>query len=199
MKVKLLVSEHSEPCQPKESVFDQSTITIGRHSSNDLVLPDTKKIVSKKHARIDCHGQTFQLIDLNSKNCTYLNNRRLDPGKTFSMQNGDRFRIGDYTLQFFIVDKPCGRKMESIDERLIRNPFQKSVSELHLIMDKLNKQYMEADSDKRSEWLHNALMESFGSIDSRDVQSIVTHFLAEQYGNHFILSPHVEDKKHSDL
>ena len=53
-------------------------MTIGRAEDNELVLDDS--IVSSHHARVDARGRTYSLIDLNSRNGTFLRNTRLLPG-----------------------------------------------------------------------------------------------------------------------
>ena len=53
-----------------------SQTTIGRDSTNDIVLP--KQSISRRHARIEKSGNGFVLSDLNSSNGVYLNNCLID-------------------------------------------------------------------------------------------------------------------------
>jgi ABC-type multidrug transport system ATPase subunit len=71
-------------------------ITIGRHSSNVLVLSHPR--VSRYHAVIEQFGARFRLRDLNSDNGTFVNGRRVE--KEAWIQEGDELRIGSYRLVF---------------------------------------------------------------------------------------------------
>jgi type VI secretion system protein len=92
----------------RRSLGDRSTIafsteggTIGRSADNDWVLPDPLRYVSAHHARVDCRGGRFFLVDL-STNGAFVNdeaepiNKRYPEG--YSLHNGDVVRIGDYQV-----------------------------------------------------------------------------------------------------
>jgi len=59
----------------KELVFDQN-VTIGRHPSNDIHFDDPR--VSRFHAEVIFDGQWWWIRDLNSKNGTYLNGKKIE-------------------------------------------------------------------------------------------------------------------------
>jgi ABC transport system ATP-binding/permease protein len=71
-------------------------ITIGRHSSNVLVLSHPR--VSRYHAVIEQFGARFRLRDLNSDNGTFVNGKRVE--KEAWIQEGDELRVGSYRLVF---------------------------------------------------------------------------------------------------
>jgi general secretion pathway protein E len=58
-----------------EVALAEAPITIGRHSSNKLVLDDQRS--SRAHAVIEAVGDQFRLRDLNSSNGTFLNGQRV--------------------------------------------------------------------------------------------------------------------------
>lgn len=66
------------------------TMTLGRDSKNNIIIPDS--FVSHEHACItrDKHG--YWLSDLKSTNGTYLNDRRLDEDVVLMV--GDIIKIG---------------------------------------------------------------------------------------------------------
>jgi type VI secretion system protein ImpI len=103
MAVKLILSNSADPSLSEEYVFDQEQITIGRDQGNDVYIVDPTRVVSKRHAEISCSTDGFMLSDLGSKNFTYLNNTRIESGKTYAIDNGDTFRIGDYDLHFVVI------------------------------------------------------------------------------------------------
>lgn len=78
-------------------------ITIGRGSTNDIVLNDAS--VSKLHAAIsiDRDGNA-KLADLGSANGTYLDGERIPYGKGFELSAGRSIVIGPTTIQFCMIE-----------------------------------------------------------------------------------------------
>lgn len=70
-------------------------VTIGRAITNNLVLPDDP--VSAQHCRIEREGKTFRLIDLGSRNKTWVNGSAV--AETV-LRHGDQIRIGRSTFIF---------------------------------------------------------------------------------------------------
>jgi two-component system cell cycle response regulator len=67
-------------------------ISIGRDPDNEICLDE--ETVSRKHSRIEKKGGKTTIIDLESTNGTYLNDRRLDPQVEYVLNDGDRAKIG---------------------------------------------------------------------------------------------------------
>ena len=67
-------------------------ISIGRMSSDeikpDIAFPSDFKFVGRKHARISSEGGKFCLIDLGSKNHTFLNGNMLVPNQPYELSSG---------------------------------------------------------------------------------------------------------------
>jgi adenylate cyclase len=75
-----------------------NTATIGRTRENTVCL-GFSPLVSRQHAIIRCHnGWQFQLIDLGSRNGTYVNDQRVVMPVTLT--DGARIRIADNTIIF---------------------------------------------------------------------------------------------------
>jgi pSer/pThr/pTyr-binding forkhead associated (FHA) protein len=70
-------------------------LTIGRGEQNDVVLQDPDKIVSRFHAELRPEGREYVLIDLNSQNGTWVDERRVD---RYPLRLGVPVRIGRYQL-----------------------------------------------------------------------------------------------------
>jgi pSer/pThr/pTyr-binding forkhead associated (FHA) protein len=70
-------------------------LTIGRGEQNDVVLQDSDKIVSRFHAELRPEGREYVLIDLNSQNGTWVDERRVD---RVAMRAGVPVTIGRYQL-----------------------------------------------------------------------------------------------------
>src|SRR4051812_20457225 len=75
-----------------------NTATIGRTRENTVCL-SFSPLVSRQHCIIRCHnGWQFQLIDLGSRNGTYVNDQRVVMPVTLT--DGARIRIADNSIIF---------------------------------------------------------------------------------------------------
>jgi serine phosphatase RsbU (regulator of sigma subunit)/DNA-binding response OmpR family regulator len=77
-------------------------LTIGRNSSNDLVLPQMN--ISRSQAEIALEGGHYVLRDLGSKHGTYVNGQRIDQA---TLVHGDRVQLGGpqgQTVTFYVGD-----------------------------------------------------------------------------------------------
>jgi MshEN domain/FHA domain len=78
---------------------------IGRHSTNDIPLPD--RTVSKRHAVIGrVRGQAV-VKDLDSRNGTFVNGQKVEKA---ILSCGDRLKVGSVMLRFFQEDETPQRK-----------------------------------------------------------------------------------------
>jgi hypothetical protein len=73
----------------------RDTYTLGRHRNNDIVISDAK--VSSFHARIDRAETGFAIVDLKSRNGSYVNGKRI---QTASLKTGDELRLGTARLVY---------------------------------------------------------------------------------------------------
>jgi hypothetical protein len=81
----------------KETSFPltRDTYTLGRHRNNDIVVNDPK--VSSFHARIDRGQEGFTVVDLKSRNGTFINGKRVATGL---LRHGDEVRLGTARLLY---------------------------------------------------------------------------------------------------
>jgi len=75
-------------------------VTIGRDSSNDIVLDDEE--VSRFHVRIKKRGRLYVIEDLESRNGTWLNGDKI---LNAIIQNGDKILVG-VTEMAFLTSEP---------------------------------------------------------------------------------------------
>lgn len=92
--------------------FTQDLITIGRHSHNDIQIPDLQ--VSADHARIIIEDDVPFLVDLGSGAGTLVNGREVGPGSRTRLHEGAEIRIAGYLL---IIDRPGQALDETTSER----------------------------------------------------------------------------------
>ena len=82
-----------------QSIYlNDEVTTIGRGLGNRLVLGHT--MVSRCHAQIVMANDCYWLIDLNSSNGTFLNDKPLIPHEPYPLSNDDSIRIGVFQLFF---------------------------------------------------------------------------------------------------
>ncbi len=76
--------------------------TLGRHENCDLVLPDMS--VSRNHAKIEWNGNddSFRVIDLNSRNGTFLNQKRFSG--EIEVKAGDKLAFGTAEFEVWAAD-----------------------------------------------------------------------------------------------
>jgi hypothetical protein len=77
----------------------RDTYTVGRHRNNDIVVSDPK--VSSFYARLDRSPESFVVVDLKSRNGSFINGRRVETG---ALKNGDELRMGPARLVFRVED-----------------------------------------------------------------------------------------------
>lgn len=80
------------------------SLTVGRGSENDMVLPDPDRLISGRHCVIEDHGGRIVVMDL-STNGTFLNYGKVPLGKVATTLNdGDVLGLGNYELVVGISD-----------------------------------------------------------------------------------------------
>lgn len=108
---------------------EKLTLTIGRGTKNDVVIQEPS--VSGRHAKIDSVGDRFVLIDLQSKNGTFVNENMVT---SHWLKHGDAISIGNHQLVFiqyggeqvFDDDLEDLDKTVMLDTSLHRNMMTKS-------------------------------------------------------------------------
>ena len=96
-------------------VTEKERISIGRTSDNDIVLDN--RGVSRKHARIEFNGNEAILIDNESLNGTFVNQRKVTEEK---LRDKDTITIGKFDL-IFSVGATSSDKMSDHDGTMILN------------------------------------------------------------------------------
>ncbi len=77
------------------------TVDLSHYGENQLG-------VSRRHAAIEYQNEGYLLRDLGSSNGSWLNDTPLIPHRTYHLQSGDRFRLGQLTITvYFKETKPA--------------------------------------------------------------------------------------------
>ncbi len=101
---KLLVECASSPGKHRALTFAKDRVSIGRAHSNDVRLSNPMQLVSRQHAEIRQEKGMVWIVDLGSKNATWLNGRRLEAERPYALRYGDRFLVGDFQIKFVVAD-----------------------------------------------------------------------------------------------
>lgn len=97
-------------------VVDKRRVSIGRTRDNDIVLEN--RGVSRKHALIEFNDGGAVLIDNESLNGTFLNDRRVSEEL---LRNHDNITIGKYILEFNIDESKPEPVTEEYDGTMVLN------------------------------------------------------------------------------
>jgi hypothetical protein len=98
-----------------------ASLTIGRRDTNDVVIEDPA--VSGHHAKIDCLEDRFVLIDLQSKNGSFVNEQLVN---SHWLKHEDVITIGEHSLIFNYHEEEQASEDNSddFDETLAMNTTQ---------------------------------------------------------------------------
>src|SRR6516162_7797793 len=88
-----------EGAAPVTLNLSDDVITLGRSKENNIVLKNIK--ASRRHARIERIGATYQITDLGSGNGTKVNGKKID---FQALNKGDEIAIGDARLTLKAID-----------------------------------------------------------------------------------------------
>jgi pSer/pThr/pTyr-binding forkhead associated (FHA) protein len=80
---------------------DGGSLTIGRHSENDIVVKDMS--ASRHHAFFERRGENLIVHDKGSRNGTFVNGKKIQSAQ---VHHGDFVKVGTkLTIKAFIISK----------------------------------------------------------------------------------------------
>lgn len=91
-----LVVIASDSLEPGSIIRAAGAVSIGRAPENAVALPDDD-FVSARHARVEIDGDAARVVDLDSRNGTFVNGERIV--KSRPVQLGDVVRVGATELK----------------------------------------------------------------------------------------------------
>lgn len=159
--MEISVCRRESSVEPRVFVFQQARVTVGRNSACDLRLDDPKRLASGFHAELALTGDGVRVIDLESRNATFLNGVRLQPRTEHEVCPGDEIVISDIELraQGITVSPPV------LDDRTIMapgsaNPFVEDVEVLAEVLGRIADIYEDEAPGSRRAALEQALMKA---------------------------------------
>jgi pSer/pThr/pTyr-binding forkhead associated (FHA) protein len=88
----MVVIDGSNTLLPGTSFNLEPETIIGRGPTNTIQLPES--FISGVHTQLRFHNGLWYVTDANSRNGTYINNQRLEPGKPLVAKPGDIVQVG---------------------------------------------------------------------------------------------------------
>ena len=100
LRLQIISDQRQELGDRAQIVFGVGGGSIGRAADNDWVLPDPRRYLSARHARILFRDGHYLLEDI-STNGVFANNATAPIGRhnTHTIQDGDTLRFGEYHLR----------------------------------------------------------------------------------------------------
>lgn len=121
-EVKLIVTATGN-----EFLISQDIVLLGRESVPDSIFPeidltpdDPEGYVSRRHAQIQRQDKQYTIIDLDSTNGTFVNNKRLSKDTPNPLTNGDEIRVGKTVLKFLLENPNKDSKKTTVDKKHLR-------------------------------------------------------------------------------
>ncbi|MBQ5320073.1 MAG: FHA domain-containing protein [Oscillospiraceae bacterium] len=91
------------------SFKEKTELTIGREGNSpshksDYILPGVSKEIGRKHIQIEQHGDKYYIIDLASRNGTYLNGQMIFPNQLVELESEALITFGNDIVTYkFII------------------------------------------------------------------------------------------------
>jgi pSer/pThr/pTyr-binding forkhead associated (FHA) protein len=180
MTLKLFVKKKSDGSYTEEYEFKSFPVFLGRENRNEVILPDSVKIISRKHAKILEKDNQLYVADLESANFTYLNGDKLEPNKECGIISGDKIKIGEYEIEIHIL------KEELIDEdsqktMLFSSPFADEIAVIAENLNNLSSKFSLDESPMKSEMLKFSVIQTLNNLDKNESNRIIAEFFSENF------------------
>ncbi|XP_028805777.1 FHA domain-containing protein PS1 isoform X2 [Neltuma alba] len=160
-----IVNKSPEPQPLASSVQDHNNqdhiLIVGRHPDCNIML--THPSISRFHLQIRSNpcSQKLIVVDLSSVHGTWVSGRKIEPGMSVQLKEGDTMRIGASSRLYRLHWIPISRAYD------LENPF---VSELDMAVEAEKGQEDDAlPEEEEQEMTQN---ESFSPVDNEEVQSM---------------------------
>ncbi len=110
MQLTMTVLRCPDAVPPETRTISGGEFSVGRGPGVDWVLPDTERLLSKRHFAVAYRGGVWQLADT-STNGTFLNRDTapLGNGEMRNLRDGDRVRLGAYEIEIRLAEEDFGR------------------------------------------------------------------------------------------
>jgi signal transduction histidine kinase/pSer/pThr/pTyr-binding forkhead associated (FHA) protein len=139
----------------KQFELTDDTVGVGRDPSNKIRLHDTE--VSRRHAEFRQVDGSYLLVDTNSANGTFVNNKRV---REIRLEAGDRIHVGQSTLVFSLGRSDSTADTSDLAQRIsmiTRGDVEMSSAIVKTIEETEGSRILAQADKAASPWLKNAL------------------------------------------
>jgi hypothetical protein len=107
---------------------DEFIVTIGRSSSNDIVLYN--KNISKSHAFLyfPPDEKTIYIADVGSRNCSFVNDQKINPYEIYPLAENDEISFGPQTKVIYLSAAGFYQLLANIKDRQAAHPNSEAIS-----------------------------------------------------------------------
>ena len=100
-----LIIQSTDKDNPLSLIDDKDEYLLGRKASAVDGLINGSNLVGRVHCKIIRNGYSFSVIDLQSRNGTFVNEERVRPNIMASLSNGDRLRLANVEFLIIVEEK----------------------------------------------------------------------------------------------
>lgn len=195
MILKLSIIKQSNSAFSEQVEFKRFPIFLGRDKSNQVVLADPLKIISRKHSKIINTEGILQLVDLESANFTYLNDIKLIPNEENALQSGDKIKIGDYELDVELVKYEEVAEEDDQKTMIFSSPYSEEISNIVENLRSISSKYSLEGSTSKEKMLRLSILQNLVSLEKDESNKIIAECLSENFMDKDLFKVnHVEDK-----
>jgi pSer/pThr/pTyr-binding forkhead associated (FHA) protein len=180
MTLKLSVKKKSDISFSEDYEFKSFPIFLGRDNKNEVILPDSLKIISRKHAKILEQESFFRLVDLESANFTYLNEEKIEPNKEYGIVSGDKIKIGEYEMEVLVVKEEIIAE-DNQKTMLFSSPFAEEVAGIAENLKNLGAKFSLDASPMKTDMLKFSILQSLNNLEKNETNKIIAEFFSENF------------------
>ena len=139
--------------QGKRFEFTSGPVGLGRDTSNPIQIHDNE--VSRRHAEVRLASTGYQIVDLESANGTYVNDR---PVERTALHTGDRVQLGQTVLVFHEGSTNATRDLRARVDLLAKSSPADRSAILRSIPSDEGSRVLQAPDAAAAGWLRDRLM-----------------------------------------
>jgi type VI secretion system protein ImpI len=182
MLVRLKVLKDTPPCWEHVFEMEKDILLIGRDPKNELPLEGTSSGVSRQHAKLVRHGNSYSIIDLASRNGTILNDIKIEPNVEYVIKNGDLIHICEFVIEFSAEQSEVKPEQDFFPKRELSTPFAEESQNLIAALDRMCQKFEQEESSVKDEALQKALRDSLERATLNKAAEILSQVLQSRTG-----------------